>query len=302
MQTMKSEQQGNPMKNWLREKARITKEAATSLISLMPPWLYLQMRWWAYCQFHSKETIQAAQAQRTITTSEGWSLKPFDDTKAIFVHIPKCAGDSVSRTLFGNLSGGHTPFDQYLNIFEPKCIASYFKFAIVRNPWDRLVSDYHYLKNGGYRGNDGHRNWFNAELGGFKDFDEFVRGWLNKENIWKLDHLRPQYHYLLERRGKVDLDFIGFFENLQEDFRHIRERLGIDCELQHANKSEHKDYKSYYSEDTKRIVAEVYDSDIKLLGYNFDNSSVPAQLARRSAGRVLDLTAPGLHQGSVPDF
>jgi hypothetical protein len=290
------------MNQSLREMRRKAKEIALTLLSPMPTPLYLEMRWRAYNLFQTKEVLRRERIQRTIITNDGWSLKPFDDVKAIFVHVPKCAGDSVSRTLFGNFSGGHITLDQYLNHFEPKSIVSYFKFAIVRNPWDRLVSDYHYLKNGGYHGNDHHRNWFRAELGDFKDFDEFVRGWLNKENIWKLDHFWPQYRYILERRVKIHLDFIGFFENLQEDFRYISEHLGLDCHLQHANTSAHVDYKSYYNEETMNIVADVYDIDIKLLGYNFDNSSLPEQLAKRSAGRALDLTASGLDKGSSQHF
>jgi hypothetical protein len=284
------------MIQWLRESRRKAKEAAISLISLMPASLYLEVRWRAYNLRQQKEILKRQQIQRTIITSESYSFKPFDDTKAIFVHIPKCAGVSVNKAIFGNLAGGHTTLDDYLNVFEPRCIVSYFKFTVVRNPWDRLVSAFQFLKAGGFNAED--RNWSSGELGQFNDFDQFVKGWLNKENIWKWHHFRPQYHYILERRGKVQLDFIGFLENLEEDFRYIAERLGLDCRLQHVNKSEHNDYRDYYNEETMRIVADVYDTDIKLLGYNFDNSSLPAQLAKRSSGRALDLTAPGLRRGN----
>lgn len=221
------------------------------------------------------------QSKRAIVTNDSYSYKPFDDLKAIFVHVPKCAGVSIAKSIFGNLAGGHATLDEYVNIFEPKCIVNYFKFTIVRNPWDRLVSAFHFLKKGGFNEED--KDWARSELEQFNNFDEFVKGWLNKENIWKWPHFRPQYHYIIEKKEKVQMDFVGFLENIDEDFQYITRRLGVDSPLENANKGKHDDYRSYYNEVTMRIVSEVYDTDIKLLGYNFDNSSLPAQLARRSS-------------------
>jgi hypothetical protein len=284
------------MKQGPGDKTVKAKETVTTLFSLMPSSLYLQTRWRYHKHLQPKEVVEREQELRTVITNEGTSLKPFDDTRTIFVHIPKCAGTSVSKALFGNFSGGHLTFDEYLNHFEPGCIASYFKFTFVRNPWDRVVSCYHYLKDGGSR--EGDRLWFSTELAPLKDFEQFVKRWLNKENIWTKQAFTPQYHYIVERRNKAQVDFVGYLENLEEDFEHIRTRMGLDCHLQHVNKSKHHDYRDYYNEETKAIVAEAYETDIKLLGYNFDNSSLPAQLARRSMGGALDFISSGLRGGT----
>jgi len=250
------------------------------LLELLPLQVYLNLRRWNY-RFSHKQAFENTQHKRKITTESDYSYKPYDDKKAIFVHIPKCAGVSLNETIFGGLAGGHTTFDEYLNIFEPNCITDYFKFTIVRNPWDRLVSAYFFLKNGGF--NELDKAWFSEELGVYSGFEDFVRTWLNKKNIWKWYHFQPQYHYILEKRKMMSLDFIGFLENIDEDFMYISKRIGVNCSLPSSNKSKHATYTNYYTDETKNIVAEVYAEDIKLLGYNFDNSSLPLQIANRSA-------------------
>lgn len=248
------------------------------ILNALPRSFYLTLKRWDYKK-RRKDAFERSQYLRTTVTENGYSYKPFDDKKAIFVHIPKCAGVSVNQTLFGNLAGGHTTLEEYLNVFEPHCINSYFKFTIVRNPWDRIVSAYFFLKKGGFGEED--RNWFNEELGSFSSFDDFVKRWLNKENIWKWHHFRPQYHYMLDKREKVPLDFVGFLENLDDDFSYITKKIGIRADLPRSNKSEHRNYQDYYNDETKEIVGEVYSKDIKMLGYNFDNTSLQEQLTSR---------------------
>jgi hypothetical protein len=217
---------------------------------------------------------------RKEVNNDGYSYKPFDDKEAIFIHIPKCAGVSINKALFDSLAGGHATLDEYLNIFEPRCIQSYFTFTIVRNPWDRLVSAYFFLKKGGMNLQD--KTWFEENLIYYADFDDFVKNWVNKTNIWKWPHFRPQYHYILDRHKKIKLDFIGLLENLDDDFEIIKKHTGINCSLAKSNKSDHNSYMNYYSEETKKIVSEVYAEDIKLLGYSFSNSNLPRQIADRS--------------------
>lgn len=181
------------------------------ILKLLPTRIYLELKFWDYKRT-KKSNFEQMQNLRRITSANGYSFKPFDDKKAIFVHIPKCAGISLNRAIFGNLAGGHRTLEEYLTVFEPKCINEYFKFTIVRNPWDRLVSAYFFLKKGGVSNEN--RVWFEKELSGFAGFDDFIRNWIDEENIWKCHHFRPQYHYILDKRKKVRLDFVGFFENL----------------------------------------------------------------------------------------
>ena len=245
------------------------------ILNALPKNLYLTLKRWNY----KRSNKVSFERLRTTVTEQGYSYKPFDDRKTIFVHIPKCAGVSINQTIFGNLAGGHTTFEEYLNIFEPHCINGYFKFTIVRNPWDRLVSAYFFLKKGGFGEKD--RDWFNEELSSFIDFDDFVKRWVNKKNIWKWHHFRPQYHYMLDKREKIPLDFVGFLENLDDDFKYITKKIGITCDLPTSNKSKHKNYQDYYNDETKEIIREIYSEDIELLGYNFDNTSLQEQLTRR---------------------
>jgi hypothetical protein len=80
------------------------------------------------------------------------------------------------------------------------------------------------------------------------------------------------------------VDFVGLYENLAEDFNYIKNRLDISVNLKHQNKgtNRRKDYRTYYTDETREIVANVYQKDIEIFGYDFDNSSLAEQLTRRS--------------------
>ena len=125
----------------------------------------------------------------------------------------------------------------------------YFKFAFVRNPFDKIVSQYH----------------FNRRGFGFEDatFKEYVKAWYNGKKISNF----PQFNlfYLDEK-----LDFIGRFENIQKDFDIICDKIGIlKQKLPHINKSQHKHYTEYYDDETREIVAEKFAKDIEYFGYKF---------------------------------
>ena len=81
----------------------------------------------------------------------------------------------------------------------------------------------------------------------------------------------PQTKWI-KNDGKIAVDFVGRFENLDADFQVICEALGINPvpKLPHFNPGEHRPYQEYYDDETRAIVADVYADDIETFGYTFD--------------------------------
>lgn len=196
------------------------------------------------------------------------SIESLDFYKCIYVHIPKNAGLSLSYTLFGNTGGSHRKIKDYKRFFSKKTFKAYYKFTIVRNPWDRVVSTYFFLKAGGLTNKD--KLWSEEHLGKYDDFNVFVKDWLTEENISKSLHFQHQHVFLENEKGEIDIDFIGRFEYLPEDFKKITKALKIKRELKKTNKSNRvKDYKKYYNEESIEVVRELYQKDIFLFNYNY---------------------------------
>jgi chondroitin 4-sulfotransferase 11 len=186
-----------------------------------------------------------------------------DECQCIFIHIPKAAGTSVALALFGKGSR-HVPYFVYEQINRRK-FNRYFKFTFVRNPWDRLVSSYFFLKNGGM--NDADAKWAKENLADFPDFGSFVSGWVNEENILSWLHFMPQHYFICNSDGKVMVDFVGKMENMDRDFAYVANKLGCNKTLQKINVGSKRRYNDYYNEETWGIVRRVYASDIELFDY-----------------------------------
>lgn len=139
-----------------------------------------------------------------------------------------------------------------------------FKFAFVRNPWDLQVSSYHHIQRE------------RPELlRGIKDFNGFLQ--------YKFDPSRPfifhfdiasklQTDHLIDLRGKIAVDFIGRYENLQQDFITVQNKLGLSAiKMPHKRKAttRHKDYRNYYNDHSCDLVAQHFAQDIRLLNYQF---------------------------------
>ena len=210
------------------------------------------------------------QGLRSETQEDDYSLAAFDKHKCIFVHIPKCAGLSVVQSLFGNSGGGHKTIVQYQLIFSLSEFSTYFKFTFVRNPWDRLVSAFTFLKQGGLTEHD--RAWAAKNLNSYPDFKSFVVNWVSVRNIYSYYHFIPQHEFLLDpKTHAISVDFIGKFEALERDFEKICKRLDISASLSKQNRTigREAEYRTYYDPQTRNIVANVYQKDIELFGYAF---------------------------------
>jgi hypothetical protein len=217
----------------------------------------------------------------------------------LYIHIPKTAGQSV-ETFFLSLHGltweerdalllkhnpdpalgperlAHLKASEYVDLgfVPPDAYDGYYKFSFVRNPWDRLVSEYKY---GRYKRES--------------DFKAFVRSGLPEKDDYSDEyrHIIPQYDYLYHADGRLLVDFVGKFEHLQRDFDRVCAKLGIEeSTLPHVNAARHKKgtkkkilgmfakkpppkrhYTSYYDDETKAIVGEMYAVDIATFGYTF---------------------------------
>jgi hypothetical protein len=185
--------------------------------------------------------------------------------RAIFIHIPKTAGSSVARALFGD--AGHVPYFEYERV-NPRKFNRFFKFAIVRNPWDRLVSTYFFLKSGGT--NEMDRRFAAENLAGYDSFAAFVEGWLNEQNAWSWVHFKPQHYFICDADLCVRMDFVGRMENIATDFRYICRRLDVSAQLTWSNRGDHEPYRHYYTDALRERVAAVYADDIAIFGYRFD--------------------------------
>ena len=190
-----------------------------------------------------------------------------DEFKCIFIHIPKTAGTSVSRTLF-NRGSRHVAYFEYEKANRRK-FNQYFKFSFVRNPWDRLVSTFFYLKRGGMGHMDKH--WAEQNLAAFDDFESFVHNWVTKKNVWSWVHFVPQHHFICDDKLNVKMDFVGRMECIQSDFSHVAEKIDSPAQLVRTNVGSHDNYRDYYDAETRKIVADVYEKDIALFGYQFDS-------------------------------
>ena len=146
----------------------------------------------------------------------------------------------------------------------------YFKFAFVRNPWDRLVSCYLDKIAGTHKsGNIGFSTFPEIRKG--MPFAEFVRAVHAIPDTEANSHFRSQHVSLLDPDGRLMPDFVGHFEDLQKDFAHVgREIGGPEIELPHILRSERTpNYSEFYNGDTAALVRERYERDTELFGYAF---------------------------------
>jgi hypothetical protein len=190
-------------------------------------------------------------------------------------------GFNIIDVTYGNSYDNFRDFEdayiEYENKLQSKIIEEqYYKFAFVRNPWDRFVSGYMDL-NKHVPGRFSKRysplatqeetpNWYKSW--DFENFNDFCLRF--KESGWYKDtHFKPQFDFV-SIDGKLSVDFIGRFENLNDDYQQVLNNIGSEpLPLLHIHKSNRERYRSYYTEETKEIVREFYKKDIEEFSYEF---------------------------------
>ena len=145
-----------------------------------------------------------------------------------------------------------------INSFDENYIKNIFKFSFVRNPYDRAVSAFSYLK----------KNMIIDKKYTFKSFCEDV---LSEQGTKFDPHFDIQSDGLFAGEYLL-VDFLGRFENLHKDWQFVAEQLGDPgLQLAHINKSPRKkNYASYYDSNTRRIIEKIYHEDILNFSYFFE--------------------------------
>jgi len=207
----------------------------------------------------------------------------FHDHKAVFVHIPKCGGTSIEKLWFPDMIVSqlsdyqkfvgwhehlliwmqHATMSEILQHYnEPEDIESYFSFTFVRNPWERALSDWH---------------WMNKNLTSQQPFEDYLNvvgdfraSCYSSDQTYRGDHFKTQSEFT-HHHGERLVDFIGRFENIDEDFATILSILSLPpLVLPHYNKSSYpRPYWQNYTDKQRDLVSEIFAEDIYLFGYKF---------------------------------
>ena len=213
------------------------------------------------------QTLKYANSQKYKIKQDGALLNAFYSTRTIFIHIPKTAGVSLVKSIFGHVTlEGHRSVSFYKQVFGTR-YSDFFTFTIVRNPWDRLYSAYKFLQKGGINIHD--KNAFETHLSTYKDFEDFVLKGLNEKIIWEIMHLIPQYEFVCDKNGKIIVDYVGRFESLQEDVAGLSKKINLEVVMGHYNYNKKKDYREAYTKEMIEKVHHIYQKDIDVFEYSF---------------------------------
>lgn len=208
--------------------------------------------------------------------------------KCIFIEVPKTGSTSV-RTIIGEPVKAHMDIREYYkkmttsypfnagdnnlkkcfyDVLCPQYIKQkkgeeifnmYFKFGFVRNPWSRTVSLYLRKES--------------IQMRDKMTFEEFVT-WINysSDTCVHPSQKKNQLDWFLNDKGDIAVDFIGRFENIENDWKIIANKINADPVLPHANSntfSKQKHYSEYYTDKTKEIIRNKFCVDIEKFEYEF---------------------------------
>ena len=199
--------------------------------------------------------------------------------KFVFVAIPKTGTHAVRQALrehmgpqdmeqvglfvqrkfpnpaLAQIGHGHITLEQLRPHLKPEAWDSFFKFAFVRNPFDRFVSYCAFIT---------------------RDGDEFLH---DPKAVMRdvlanppHDHIlfQPQHSFITDASGRVLADYVGRVEEMQKSYDDISARIGIPTtKLEKVNATKRRNYSGYFDQALIEGVAKLYARDLELFGYEF---------------------------------
>jgi len=188
--------------------------------------------------------------------------------KLVHVHIPKNAGTTINAMIpkdhkpqlpyEPNLTDDLSAFkcgaaELYRNLIGVDQWCGYTSFAVLRNPWDRLVS--------GWK--------FKAPDMDFKDFVSQLDAFRNKPSVlWHV--ITPQIKHITDAHGEIIVKEIGKTESLDDFMKYLSTTYNFPIRVvKPKNTTDHLHYTKYYNDATRALVDAYFADDIKLGGYKF---------------------------------
>ena len=210
----------------------------------------------------------------------------------IFVHIPKTGGTALSlalearaqkddiligdtpkaRARKGRLAGvkssgrlwKHSTLADIAGLVTEVEMASFFTVTLVRNPWDRMVSYYHWLRGQG----------FAHPAVGLAKANDFS-GFLNHPQTRTSLQLWLYAAYMRDAEGEERCSLFARLEHLDADLAPFEAHLGFRVTpLAQANASDRaRDWRGYYSGADAALIGDLCQTDIARFGYGFDDAA-----------------------------
>lgn len=197
----------------------------------------------------------------------------------MFVHVPKTAGTALQKSIGLDFQIDHLTAKQYQALLRSH-FKRLFKFAFVRDPWDRFLSNYYYAR---MKESYLHSAVGPSTYGKHLDYDllkdasilecaeYLIEGKLkHHKTAERPSHWDPQHLWLYDDRQRCLVDWIGRVENFENDFIFLCDRLGIESRLLKINASERPKHE-HWTDDTlaaHEIIVNFYNKDYLLLGYD----------------------------------
>lgn len=203
---------------------------------------------------HSRRVPDRLQRWRT-------RLRTTHTSKVAFVHINKTGGSSIEAAL--GLAFRHkTALELRSEMGERRWTSSYC-FTVVRNPWDKVVSQYHHRKNTNHLAKSQVVPSFNRWV--LLTYGEQDPAFYNNPKMFM-----PQTDWICDQQGTVLVDFIGRFETLERDFATVCAATGRTAQLPHLKRSPRSDFRPLYDDQTADVIAHWFAADTASFGYRFD--------------------------------
>lgn len=211
-----------------------------------------------------------------------------DKKKYVYFQNPKVAASSIKASIYEenvNDDGSiHTIMEKKMSRRWKKKWDSYYKFVFVRNPFERIYSCYENKYHDPSKW-IGQKQPFKYYLFGYlsrdNGFDEFVKKACKIPDCLMDQHLKPQY-LLIYKKDKINVDFVGKYETLNEDFENVRKKFGFK-KLPHLNQSKRRNWMDSYTLELAEIVYERYKEDFLRLDYDYEYEELISYLKQKEA-------------------